>query len=81
MRSVSQLGVCSLSGGVAIVWSSRSRRLGLGWLSGLSVDAGLLLGFGRRVERGDRYKSVPLVLLIGRIGLLCLQVQPKKGTD
>lgn len=54
------------------------RRLGLVCLRGLSIYTGFLLGFWRWVEGGYRYKSVPLVLLIYWIGLLCLKIQHKQ---
>lgn len=74
VSTISQLSVCSLGGGVAV---GGRGRLGLGRLWGLSVYTGFLLGFWRGVEWGHRYKSVPLVLRIHCIGLLCLQTQHK----
>ena len=74
--TVSQLGVrCLGGGGVAV---GGRRRLGLGRLGGLSVYAGFLLGLRQGIEGYHRKEGVPLVLLIPRIGLLCLQTQHGK---
>lgn len=72
--ATSQLCVCCLGGGGAIVGR---RGLSLGRLGGLSVHTGFLLGLRRGVERGHRSKSAPLVLLICRKGLIALQVDHK----